>query len=53
MKIRCNHCEWKGDEDELILSEADETQDTSLNTELCPNCKRGDALMDIESGEFL
>ncbi len=37
--IRCNHCDWKGDESNVYTKE--------IGEEMCPNCKKGDALMDI------
>lgn len=36
--IRCNHCYWKGDEDDLIINN---------DVEECPNCEKSGALMDI------
>lgn len=37
-KVKCNHCEWSGEEKDLIIKNEEE---------FCPNCGKKDALMDI------
>lgn len=37
MKVRCNWCEFVTEEEELIIEQ---------DTERCPECDRGDCLMD-------
>lgn len=47
MKVRCNGCEWLGDEDELIFAVAvDEPEDGP--THVCPMCSQVGYLMDLE-----
>ena len=38
--IKCNHCGWEGDEEEVY------TKEMFGDKELCPQCHKGDALMD-------
>lgn len=42
MKVRCNWCEWTGDENELIIVN---------EIEYCPHCGNKGMLMDIEDEE--
>ena len=43
MKVRCNWCDWVGDENEIAVDEND--------TEHCPQCSREGFLMDITEEE--
>lgn len=38
--VKCNYCDWIGNENQLILTEED--------TELCPNCEKDGYIMDID-----
>lgn len=42
-RVQCNHCNWNGTENDTIVD--DETE----QSELCPKCKQGDALMDTDT----
>lgn len=42
MKVRCNWCEWVGNENDLIVID---------DIEYCPNCGHSGMLMDIEDEE--
>ena len=44
--VRCNWCEWTGNENELIVIRNDNFDDH----ECCPVCERSDCLMDINEG---
>jgi hypothetical protein len=37
-RIKCNHCEWQGDEEDVDIKD---------EIESCPQCKKSDALMDV------
>ncbi len=40
-KIKCTNCEWKGNENNILVEE----NDTEEN-EYCPECKKSGSLMD-------
>ena len=42
MKVRCNWCEWVGNENELIVID---------EVEYCPHCGTKGALMDLDDEE--
>jgi len=51
-KVRCNMCEWKGDEDELeLLPDGFSKLGDRMWMNGCPTCKTDEYLMDIEGGE--
>ena len=41
--VKCNWCEWKGDENDLELEDLSEHE----TIEKCPKCGRDDCLMDL------
>lgn len=43
MRVRCNWCEWEGNEDELKIID--------YELEVCPVCGRHDCLMDLNWDE--
>jgi len=43
-KVKCNNCDWVGYELQLNIVFSD-----GENIEVCPICKKGDCLMDIEN----
>jgi len=46
MRIKCNNCEWEGDEKELVMLP---NRDDGDLAEHCPSCHREDCLMDMEN----
>lgn len=49
MKVRCNYCNWSGNDDELNITRVSNYDGTdTYEIESCPNCYRSDYLMDIE-----
>ena len=43
MKVKCNWCEWQGEESEIAFDEVDDT------IEVCPKCHKSEHLMNIEN----
>ena len=47
--VKCNWCDWSGDEDDLKLIKEQHPylKDESIFTKVCPNCLTDNYLMDI------
>ena len=51
VNVKCNWCDWFGNETELeILSE---DYEDLVSEEICPECKNNDCLMDINLSELI
>lgn len=51
-KVRCNMCEWVGDEDDLeLIPDGFSKSGDRMWINGCPICKKDECLMDIEGGE--
>lgn len=47
-KVVCNYCDWKGEENDLVLGKAiDKTDEPEEDDHICPHCMRAGCLMDI------
>ncbi len=43
--VKCNHCDWQGDESELIHTP--DVIDPDIATDSCPRCTLADALIEV------
>ena len=46
MAVKCNNCEWTGNEEDLILIKETKSDDSF---KACPNCKTDAYLQNIET----
>ena len=51
-KVRCNMCEWEGDEDDLELTpDGFSKLGDRMWQDACPKCKTDEYLMDVGGGD--
>ena len=48
MKVRCNYCEWSGEEDDLAFALPTDEPDEMCETQVCPECQQVGYLQDLQ-----